>query len=160
VYTLYIRRKYCNLRKWSKSSEQRRFCGVGSRLKGNVCPTAGRDCPDGVYRYSCTLFFFNLGARWVWVVNATPRPLYPMEIDPIPILQEAGATASGPVWTGVGILPAPGIDLRTVQPIADRYTDCVIPAHDSRLTDEEMQRFVLKGKVHCRVHKGTTNCPR
>jgi hypothetical protein len=23
------------------------------------------------------LFFFNLGARWGWVVNATPRPLYP-----------------------------------------------------------------------------------
>jgi hypothetical protein len=21
--------------------------------------------------------FFNLGARWGWVVNATPRPLYP-----------------------------------------------------------------------------------
>jgi len=23
--------------------------------------------------------FFNLGARWGWVVNATPRPLYPRE---------------------------------------------------------------------------------
>jgi hypothetical protein len=23
--------------------------------------------------------FFNLGARWWWVVNATPRPLYPRE---------------------------------------------------------------------------------
>jgi len=22
---------------------------------------------------------FNLGARWEWVVNATPRPLYPRE---------------------------------------------------------------------------------
>jgi hypothetical protein len=21
--------------------------------------------------------FFNIGARWGWVVNATPRPLYP-----------------------------------------------------------------------------------
>jgi len=28
-----------------------------------------------VYLYS----FFNLGARWVWVVKATPRPLYPRE---------------------------------------------------------------------------------
>jgi hypothetical protein len=23
--------------------------------------------------------FLNLGARWGWVVNATPRPLYPRE---------------------------------------------------------------------------------
>jgi hypothetical protein len=23
--------------------------------------------------------FFNLGIRWGWVVNATPRPLYPRE---------------------------------------------------------------------------------
>ena len=29
-------------------------------------------------RGSVTLFF-NLGARWGWVVNATPRPLYPQE---------------------------------------------------------------------------------
>jgi len=28
-----------------------------------------------VYLYS----FFNLGVRWVWVVNSTPRPLYPQE---------------------------------------------------------------------------------
>ena len=26
-----------------------------------------------------TYSFFNLGARWGWVVNATPRPLYPRE---------------------------------------------------------------------------------
>ena len=25
------------------------------------------------------LLFFNLCARWEWVVNATPRPLYPRE---------------------------------------------------------------------------------
>jgi len=25
------------------------------------------------------LFFLNLGAKWEWVVNATPRPLYPYE---------------------------------------------------------------------------------
>ena len=38
------------------------------------------------------------GARWRWVVNATPRPLYPWERDPVPIVQEAG-WAPGPVWT-------------------------------------------------------------
>jgi hypothetical protein len=34
-----------------------------------------------------------------WVVNTTPRPIYPRERDPVPILQEAGL-APGPVWTG------------------------------------------------------------
>jgi len=33
------------------------------------------------------------------VVNATPRPPYPRERDPVPILQEAG-WAAGPIWTG------------------------------------------------------------
>jgi hypothetical protein len=33
------------------------------------------------------------------MVNATPRPLYPRERDPVPILQQAGK-ATGPVWTG------------------------------------------------------------
>ena len=43
--------------------------------------------------------FFNLGPRWRWMVNATPRPLYPQERDPVPTVQEAG-WAPGPVWTG------------------------------------------------------------
>ena len=29
------------------------------------------------------VLFFNLCARWRWVVNATPRPLYPQEKDPV-----------------------------------------------------------------------------
>ena len=28
---------------------------------------------------SITLPFFNLGDRWIWVVDATPLPLYPRE---------------------------------------------------------------------------------
>jgi hypothetical protein len=43
--------------------------------------------------------FFNLGARLGWVVNATPRLLYPQGRDPVPIVQEAG-WATGPVSTG------------------------------------------------------------
>jgi hypothetical protein len=31
-----------------------------------------------------------------WLVNATPRPLYPRERDPVPIVQEAG-WVPGPV---------------------------------------------------------------
>jgi len=52
-------------------------------------------------------FFFNLGARWGLVVNATPWPLYPGK-DPVPIVQEAG-WAPGPVWTGAENFTPTGI---------------------------------------------------
>jgi len=43
-----------------------------------------------------------------WVVNATPRPLYPRERDPVPIVEEAG-WAPGPVGTGAENLAPTGI---------------------------------------------------
>jgi hypothetical protein len=49
--------------------------------------------------------FFNLGGRCGWVDNATPWPLYPLEIDRVPTVQEAGW---GPetVWMGAeNVLP-------------------------------------------------------
>ena len=60
-------------------------------------------------RGSVTLFF-NLGARWGWVVNATPRPLYPQERlgTLCTVVQEAG-WAAGPVWTGAEYLAPAGI---------------------------------------------------
>jgi hypothetical protein len=42
--------------------------------------------------------------------------------DSVPIVQEVGR-ASGPVWTGAENLAPPGFDLRTIQPVASRYTD-------------------------------------
>ena len=43
--------------------------------------------------------------------------------DPAPTAQEAG-WAPGPVWTGAeNLAPPPGLDPRTVQPVASRYTD-------------------------------------
>ena len=44
------------------------------------------------------LRILNLGI--MWVANATPRPLYLQERDPVPVVQEAGWTALL-VWTGV-----------------------------------------------------------
>jgi hypothetical protein len=43
-----------------------------------------------------------------WVVNTTPRPLYPQERDPVPIEQEAG-WAPEPVWMGAQYLAPTGI---------------------------------------------------
>ena len=44
-----------------------------------------------------------------WVVNTTPRPLYPRE--------SPGTNDTG----GWVYLPPPGLDPRTIQPIASRY---------------------------------------
>ena len=63
------------------------------------------------------LFFLKLGTRWGWVVKATPRPIYPREADPVPIVQEAG-WAPGFVWMGAKNLAPSGFDLRTFQPVA------------------------------------------
>jgi hypothetical protein len=43
------------------------------------------------------LTIFDPNARRGWVVRATPQPLYSLERDPVPTVQEAG-WASGPVW--------------------------------------------------------------
>ena len=43
-----------------------------------------------------------------WVLNATTRPLYPRESDPVPILYESG-WATGPVRTGAENLAPTGI---------------------------------------------------
>ena len=45
---------------------------------------------------------------WEWLVNARPRPLYPWERGPVPIIQEAG-WVPGPVWMGVERLVFTGI---------------------------------------------------
>ena len=42
------------------------------------------------------------------MVNATPRPFYTRERDPVLIVEEAGC-APGPVWTGVEYLASTGI---------------------------------------------------
>jgi hypothetical protein len=61
--------------------------------------------------------FFNLGARWGWMVNTTPRPLYLGERDPVPTVQEVG-WAPGPIWTGAENLASTEFDSRIIQPVA------------------------------------------
>ena len=47
--------------------------------ESKVHPRTGHECPE---LYS----FFNLGARWGWVVNDNPWTLYPWGRDPVTIL--------------------------------------------------------------------------
>jgi hypothetical protein len=43
-----------------------------------------------------------------WVVNATSMPLYPLRIDPFPVVWKTGL-ASGPVWMGAENFASTGI---------------------------------------------------
>jgi hypothetical protein len=70
------------------------------KAKGKVHPRASHEGPEVVQRYS---FFFILGTRWESVVNTTPQPLYLLEGDPVPFVQEA-EWVKAPVCMGVGNL--------------------------------------------------------
>jgi len=87
--------------------------------QGEGHPRTGHDGPEGSRGIALLL---NLGARWRWLVNATPRPPCPRE--------RPGAHCTGG-WMGprAGLdgcgkisLP-PGFDPKAVQPVASRYTD-------------------------------------
>jgi hypothetical protein len=70
-----------------------------------------------------------------WVVNATPRPLYPRE--------RPSSHCTGPqarFLQGRKTSPPPGFDPRTVQPVASRYTDYAIPVHECDLDSSKMRR--------------------
>jgi hypothetical protein len=80
-------------------------------------PRTGHEEPEGKYS------FFNLGVKCGWVVNATPRPLYPRGKTRYPLYGRLGEPQgrSGRVRK---ISRPPGFDIRTVQPVTSRYTDC------------------------------------
>jgi hypothetical protein len=60
-----------------------------------------------------------------WVVNATPRPLYPRErLGTHHIGGKVGPQGGSERVRKVSTLP--GFDPRTVQPVTSRYTDWVI----------------------------------
>jgi len=61
-----------------------------------------------------------------WVVNATPRPLYPLGKTGYPLYRRLGVPQGQSGLVG-RISPLTGIP-RTVQPVGSRYTDCAIPA--------------------------------
>ena len=62
-----------------------------------------------------------------WVVNATPRPLYPWER---PGTHCIGGWVGPHSWSGQvrKILPTPGFDSRTFHTVVSHYTDYIIPA--------------------------------
>ena len=63
-----------------------------------------------------------------WVVNATPRSLYPPEMTRYPLYRRLGRP-QGLSERVLKISPPPGFDPRPAQLAASRYTDYAIPAH-------------------------------
>jgi hypothetical protein len=59
------------------------------KVKDKIEPRTGHEGPVGELRYS-PYPFFNLSARWGWVVNATPRPLYPSGKTQYPLYRRLG----------------------------------------------------------------------
>jgi hypothetical protein len=56
-----------------------------SSCKGKDLSRMGHEGPEGEQRYSSTLSL-TLALDEGWVVNSTPRPLYPREKNPVPIV--------------------------------------------------------------------------
>jgi len=67
------------------------------------------------------LLFHDLGSRRGLVVNSTPRPHFTTEIEPVPILQEAGGP-QGRSGRAENLVPTV-IRSRIVQTVVSRYTD-------------------------------------
>jgi len=73
------------------------------------------------------LLFHDLGPRWGWVVNLTPRPPLPPGKTQCPLYRGLGGPHGRPGYVRK-ILPPPECDPRTFQPVASRYTDYATPA--------------------------------
>jgi hypothetical protein len=84
--------------------------------------------------------FFNPSAMSEWVVNATPRPLYPRERDTVPILQEAG-WIPGLVWTGVENLSPTGFRSPDRPVRSSRYIG--VPEHKRRIYGWSENKFKM-----------------
>jgi hypothetical protein len=95
-------------------------------IGGWVGPRAGLDwCEKSrLHRDS----FFNLSARWGGWSTPHPDRFTPGKQTLFLLYRRLGGPQgrSGLVRK---ISPSPGFDLRTVQPVASRYTDWAIPAH-------------------------------
>ena len=75
---------------WLRRQSPVRPHSTNERVKVKFHPTS---CDYGTERERESLYlysFFDFVVRWGWVINATPRPLYARDIDPVPVAYEAG----------------------------------------------------------------------
>jgi hypothetical protein len=92
-----------------------------------ILPRTNLGNPGGgveVYIY----FFFNLGARWGWMINATPLPLYPRERESYPLRRRMSGSQGQTGWVRKIELLS-GFDPRSLKRVASRYTNYAVSAH-------------------------------
>ena len=104
-------------------AQSRRSCTMISKGKGKVHPRTG---PDGEQIYSSILSSTS-ALDGGWVINATPRPLYPRERPGTNCIGGWVDPRAGLDWCRKSRSP-PGFDPRSAQPVASGYTEWAIPA--------------------------------
>jgi hypothetical protein len=77
-----------------------------------------------------------------WVVNVTPRPLYPQERPGTHCIGCWVGLRAGLDWCGKSRSP-PGYDRRTVQPVASRYPEFRLYIISSAVCTEHVLRRAL-----------------
>jgi hypothetical protein len=98
--------------------------------KGTVRPITGHEGPEREYRYSSTLSLAS-ALDGVGGQRHTP-PALPPEKTQYPLYRRLDGPQGWSGWVRKMLHP-PGFDPRTAQPVASRYTDWAIPAHDHYL---------------------------
>ena len=88
-----------------------------------VYPRTGHEGQNGI---EVIYSFFDLGARWRLVFNATPRPLYPRERPGTHCIGGCVCPPE-PVWTGAENLAPPqsGLDPRTDHPRSESLSQLI-----------------------------------
>jgi len=98
-------------------------------VKGKVHPRTGHEGPEVEQRYSSTLSLTS-ALDGGWVVNATPRSLYPWERPGTHCIGGWVGPRAGLDGCGKS-RPPPGFDPRTVHPVASRYITA-LPRHSDQ----------------------------
>ena len=90
-------------------------------------------------------FFFNLSARWGWVVNAMPRPLYPREETRYPLYRRLGGLQgrSGRVRKNLDLILDRIIHGNTCRKALRTFT------HHTELLDSNIKLTFHKSLVFC-----------
>ena len=103
------------------------FQGKG-QAKGKEHLTAGHEGPKGKLRYSSTLSLTSALNAGGWSMPRSSRLTPPPGITRYPLYRRLGGPHGRSARVGEISTP-PGFDPRTVQPVANRYTDYTLTIH-------------------------------
>jgi len=116
-----------------------------AHVKCKFHPRTGHEGPEKELRYRSTLSL-TLIARWGCCHHHDPTPVPPGKETHYPLYRMLGGPQGWSGWLQK-ILPPPEFDPQTVQPVANCYTDYIIPAHTCNkhaVNLKDTQNFVWK----------------